>query len=275
MVTETSNGSTSTVSVDVTGSPDTVKISPGGSGAATITDEYGGRPGSLLVTKTIAGPSAGDQGPVTIEAGCDGTALSPDFVIPAHTRAGSVSHSFDDIPAGSVCTVTETAGGASDTVLVNVVGNNQTVIIPAATVVPVSLTDVYDDGSGIKEVPNEPGSPAVDATGMLTVIKHITGPAARDHGRIAIMVDCGGPLEVFTFVIPAHTGTGFVTRHFNYIPSGLRCTVRETADGHTNTVAVAASGSHTVTISASGNVTVHRTDRFVVKATPPFPVVTG
>ena len=86
-----------------------------------------------------------------------------------------MSHSFDDIPAGSVCTVTETADGASDTIIVTVSGNGQTVTIPAATVVPVSLIDGYDDGSAVEEVPDEPGSPAVDATGILTVIKHITG----------------------------------------------------------------------------------------------------
>ena len=79
-------------------------------------------PGSLLVTKTIAGPLAGQQGPITIHVVCNGTALSPDFVIGAGSAAGSVSHSFDGIPAGSVCTVTETADGGTTTVLAIVVG---------------------------------------------------------------------------------------------------------------------------------------------------------
>ena len=265
VVTETVDGHTSTVSVDVAGSPTTVKIRPGGSGAATITDTYGSVPGSLLVTKTIAGPRAGHQGPVTIHVVCNGTALSPDFVIDAHTSAGDVSHSFDDIPAGSMCTVTETADGSTDTVIASVSGDGQTVNIPAATVVPVSLMNVYDEGS-----------PALEGTGSLTVIKHITGPAARHHGRIAILVACGGPVFDFAFDIPARTGPGSVTRHFGNIPAGSRCNVTETADGHTNSVAVVASASHTVTIPATGSATVRLTDRFTVKAAPaPRPVVTG
>ena len=51
---------------------------------------------------------------------CNGIALSPDFVIASGTPAGSVSHSFDGIPAGSVCTVTETADGATATVAATV-----------------------------------------------------------------------------------------------------------------------------------------------------------
>jgi Domain of unknown function (DUF5979) len=277
VVTEISDGSSSTISVDVTGSPTTVKIPPGGSGAATIEDTYGATPGSLLVSKTIAGPSAGQQGPVTIPVVCDGVALSPEFVIPAHTHAGTVSHSFDDIPAGSTCAVTETANGATATVIVEVIGNNQTVTIPAGEVEAVSLTDVYDDGSPVVEVPEEPGSPAVDATGILTVIKDITGPAARDHGPIAILVACGGTLENFTFDIPAGRGTGSLTHHFDNIPSGLRCTVTETADGSTSKVSAAVmGGSHTVTIPATGSVTVHVTDKFTIRtAPPPPPAVTG
>ncbi|MBV9192973.1 MAG: thioester domain-containing protein [Solirubrobacterales bacterium] len=275
-VTETVDGHTSTVSVDVIGSPDTVTIRPGGSAAAHITDTYGARPGSLLVTKTIAGPSAGHQGPITIHVVCDGTALSPDFVIAAHTPAGTVSHSFDDIPAGSVCTVTETTDGATATVIVTVSGDRQGVTVPAGKVASVSLMDVYDEGSPVEPEPEEPGSPAVDATGSLTVIKHITGPAARRHGPIAILVACGGPVEDFAFEIRARTGPGSVTRHFDNIPAGSHCNVKETANGHTNTVAVTASGSGRVTIPARGSATARLTDRFSVRVAPaPRPSVTG
>jgi hypothetical protein len=277
VVTETVDGHTSTVSVGVTGSPSTVEIPAGGSGAATITDTYGATPGSLLVTKTIAGPSAGHEGPVTIHVVCNGLALSPDFVIPAHTHAGTVSHSFDDVPAGSTCTVTETAGGATATVIVRVIGSGQTVSVPAGKVTSVHVTDVYDDGEPIQNIPEEPSSPAVDAMGILTVIKHITGPAARLHGRIAILVACGGTLENFTFIIPAVTGPGFVTRHFDQLPPEARWTVTETATGGTANVSVAATGtSHTVTIPDAGPVTVRLTDTFTIRTPPPPPpAVTG
>ena len=143
VVTETTDGSSSAVSVGVIGRSHTITIPPGGSGAAHITDTYGATPGSLLVTKTIAGPFAGHQGPVTIGVACNGTALSPDFVIAAGTPAGSVSHSFDGIPAGSMCTVTETQDGATATVAATVAGNRQTVSVPAGKVVPVNVMDVY------------------------------------------------------------------------------------------------------------------------------------
>jgi hypothetical protein len=260
-VTETADGHTSAVSVVTAGSPHTTTVPAGGAGAAHITDTYGAVPGSLLVTKTIAGPFAGHQGPVTIHAVCNGIALSPDFVIAAGTPAGNVSHSFDGIPAGSVCTVTETADGATATVTVTatVSGDGQTVTIPAGKVVPVSLMDVYQ------------GAP-----GFLGVIKDIRGPAARLHGRIAILVACGGPLHTFAFLIPSHKATGSVSRSFAGLPAGARCTVFEVAIGRTHKVVVVAAGRrHKVTIRANRRTTVHLADTFrrVVKAT--LPQVTG
>ncbi|MBV9423865.1 MAG: thioester domain-containing protein [Solirubrobacterales bacterium] len=252
VVTETADGATSAVSVVVTGSPQTTTISPGGAGAAHITDTYGAMPGSLLVTKTIAGPLAGHQGPVTIHVVCNGTALSPDFVIASGTSAGSVSHSFDGIPAGSVCTVTETTDGSNDAATATVSGDDQAVTIPAGRVVSVSLSDVYEG-----------------RTGSLKVTKTITGPAAGQHGRIAILVACGGSLNDFTFLIGARTGPGSVSRHFDNIPAGSRCTVTELVDGHTHNVAVVATGRHTtVTIGANTSATAHITDSFIPHRVP-------
>ena len=151
------DGHTSAVSVAVIGSPHTDHRSrPAGAGAAHITDTYGATPGSLLVTKTIAGRRAGHQGPVTIHVTCNGTALSPDFVIASRTPAGSVSHSFDGIPAGSVCTVTETADGATATVAATVSGNGQKVTVPAGKVVPVNVIDVYQRPFILKRAPAPP-----------------------------------------------------------------------------------------------------------------------
>ncbi len=110
-VIETSNGSVAGTDVVVTGDGQEVTIPAGGRDNVHITDTYNAAPppvpgsGSLLVTKTIAGPLAGHQGPVTIHVVCNGTALAPDLVIPLRSPAGSVSQSFDDIPPWSVCTV--------------------------------------------------------------------------------------------------------------------------------------------------------------------------
>ena len=48
-----------------------------------MTDTYTFVPGSLTVTKTIAGPSAGEQGPVTIHVDCGADVLITDITIPA------------------------------------------------------------------------------------------------------------------------------------------------------------------------------------------------
>ncbi len=258
-VTETVDGHTSAVSVLVTGSPHNVTIPAGGAGAATINDTYGAIPGSLLVTKTIAGPSAGHQGPVTIHVVCNGTALAPDFIIASGTRAGSVSHSFDGIPPGAVCTITEPTDGATAAITATVSGDGQKVTVPAGKVTSVSLTNVYEG-----------------ETGSLTVTKHITGPAAHQHGRISILVACGGPLSDFAFLIRAHTGPGSESRHFDGIPAGSRCTVTEVRIGGTGNVSAAATGRRQkVTIGANRKATVHLTDRFTVRTRPPTPTVTG
>ncbi len=246
-VTETANGATGTVSAVVTGSPQTPATIPaGGAGAAHITDTYGPAPGSLLVTKTVAGPLAGHQGPVTIHVVCNGTSLSPDFVIAAGTRAGSVSHSFDGIPAGSVCTVSETADGATKTVTATVSSSGRNVTVPAGKVASVSLTDVYRA-----------------APGILRVIKTLSGPAAHQHGHVAILVDCGGPQTTFAFLIPAHRASGSVSRYFAGLPAGSRCTVTEVSIGRTSAVNVVAIGRvKRLTIHADGTVTAHITDIF-------------
>lgn len=274
-VTETTDGHTSSVSVAVTGSPATVSIPAGGAGAAHITDTYGSAPGSLLVTKSIAGPLAGQQGPIVIHAVCNGTARSPDFVIGAGSKAGSLSHSFDGIPAGSVCTVTETADGGTTTVAAIVAGSGQTVTVPAGTVVPVSLADTYGQPLGEMEdvVPPLGGSgPFQPVRGYLKVTKTMMGAAARQHGPIEILVDCG-PAHAFAFLIPAHV-TGTVSRVFPDLPRGTRCTVTETENGHTNTVGVLRTRKRRhVRVPAKGGASVRFTDTFspivVISGPPP------
>jgi Domain of unknown function (DUF5979) len=259
VVSETSNGQTGTVSATVDGAPHTTVIAPGGSGAAHITDTYGAAPGSLLVTKTIAGPRAGQQGPVTIHVVCDGATVSPDFVIPAGTPAGSVTHSFDDIPAGSACIVTETTDGATATVAALVAGSGQRATVPAGGVAPVNITDVYIRPIDTSDDFQPPG-------GALRVTKTIAGPAAGEQGRIVVLVTCSGPLHDYVFTIPAHTAAGSVSRAFPDLRAGSRCSVTETADGHTGTVVVSSAGRRRAIIPARGTVTIHLTDTFSRRA---------
>ena len=263
-VTETADGHTSTVPVVVEGSGQTASVAPGDIVEVHVSDSYAAAfgaasgveaasTGSLLISKTIAGPLARRQGPVTIRVACNGTALSPDFVIAARARAGRVSRSFDGIPAGSVCTVTETADGTTEDVRVQVIGNRRTVTVPGGKVVPVNLVNVY------RATP-----------GTLKVTKTIAGSAARRHGRIAILVACGGPLRTFAFRIGAHTVAGSVSRYFAGLRARSRCVVTETVDGHTRAVAVAARSRRTVTIRANRSVTAHLIDRFSAATVPQF-----
>lgn len=257
-VIETSNGSVVGTDVVVTGDGQAVTILAGARKTVDVTDTYTAvsspGPSSLLVTKTIAGPLAGQQGPVTLHVACDGTGPLPDFVIPAGAPAGSVSQSFGPIPAGSVCTVTETADGATGTAAVIVSGSGGNVTIPADAVVPVNVMDVYE--------PAPSPTPDVRA-GSLKVTKTIAGPAGGQQGRIAILVACGDPTHTYAFVIPAHTRAGSVSRYFAGIPAGSRCTITETVNGHTSTVRADVVGQRkAAAIAADRTTTVHLADVF-------------
>ena len=98
-VTETSDGSSSTVNVTttITGSP--VTIAADGTGTVDVTDTYTFVPGSLTVTKTIAGPSAGEQGPMTIHVDCGADVLVTDVTIPAGTTRQTPRRSTTSPPA--------------------------------------------------------------------------------------------------------------------------------------------------------------------------------
>ena len=154
-----------------------------------------------------------------------------------------------------MCTVTETADGATDAVAAIVSGNSDNVTVPAGEVVPVNVMDVYERGP----------SPVPDvAAGTLRVSKIIAGPAAGQQGRIAILVAYGDTLHTYAIVIRAHAAAGPVSRFFPGIPAASRCTVTEPANGHTGTVeAVTAHGRKTVTIGANRTTTVHLTDTFL------------
>ena len=102
-----------------------VTVPAGGTATLHITDTYTHATGSLVVNKLIAGPAAGYQGQVTISVSCGGTALA-DFVVPAG-QTQPISKTYDDIAAGSTCTVDETVNGATSTVSVTTVGGHQSV----------------------------------------------------------------------------------------------------------------------------------------------------
>ena len=222
-VLETADGRSPNLNVRVVGSGNTVTIPPGGSVTVPLTDTYD--TGSLIVNKTITGDAAGQQGAVTISVACNAGPAQPDFVIPPGTPAGTVSASYSGILAGAVCTVSETANGATATITVVTQGSPQAVTLGTGGTGTADITDVYDF---------VPGSVLVNKT--------LTGSAAGQQGNIGILVACGRG-HLFGFVVPANTPAGTTPRAFNGIPGGSTCTVAEVVNGSTGDVTVASAGS--------------------------------
>ncbi len=242
---ETANGRTRTVAVTVVGGSQEVTVPAGGTATVDVNDSYEPAAGVLVVRKTITGSAAGQQGPITITVACAGVAL-PDVVIPAGTAAGTVTRGVTGIPAGSACTISETADGTTDTVDVEVDDHDQTVTVPAGAVVVVAITNTYSN-----------------AAGSLVVTKTLAGPAAGQQGGVAILVGCGGPAHTFGFLIPAGAAAGPVPRSYDDIPAGSTCTVTEVIDGGTAAVSVVGAGSgQRVVVPAGGTVTADLTDTF-------------
>jgi hypothetical protein len=244
--------------------PVKVTIGTGDDGAVTveITDTYTHAPGELIVTKTITGAAAGQQGAIVISVTCGGHAL-PDFTIAAGAPAGSTSHTYTNIPAHTVCMVIETINGHTSEVSVAVTGGGQ-VTVPRAGTATMGLTDT---------VTHDPRT--------LVVNKTMTGSAAGHQGAITIQVECNGT-RLPDFTIPAGAAAGTVSHTYSGLPAGATCTVTETGNGHTSTVRVATTGNHQhVTLPAGGGTAdlvdtytrVHRPPPPPPK--PPPPVVTG
>jgi hypothetical protein len=235
-------------------------VSGSGATTATLVDTYTGAPGTagaLTVTKTITGDGARSQGVVRIAVSCGGVP-QPDFVIPAGTAAGTVSHTYSGIAAGTTCTVTEAADGHSSSVDVAVTGSPQTVTVPAGETATAALTDRY-----------------TMIAGALTVQKTIAGFGAARQPTIRIRVSCGGR-RLPDYVIPPGTGPATVSRTFHGLAAGARCTISETPRGGDRATLAA---SRQVTILANRHVTHQLTDTFVGAVTrpsgPPRPAVPG
>jgi LPXTG-motif cell wall-anchored protein len=246
-VVETADGHTATVRVSKPRSGENIVIPPGGTATTTITDTYD--VGALVVNKTITGRGAGHQGAVTITVVCGETTL-PAFTIPAGTAAGTVTKEYPGILAGTTCTVTETANGASATVTVVTEGSPQDVAI-GPNGATANLTDTY------AQVP-----------GTLIVTKTISGPAAGQQGPIAILIDCGGPPNVHAFLLPPATPGGPVPRVIAEVPAGSTCVVTEVIKGNTGTVSGIVVGSgQRVVVGAGATVNVNLEDTFSILAT--------
>ncbi|MFJ7748458.1 DUF5979 domain-containing protein [Arthrobacter sp. NPDC097144] len=237
-ITEPVTGATETVQVS-TDLPTPVTIAPGGRDTATVTNTYTFTPGTLAVTKEFAGDAAGAQGEVVLQVTCgpDGSVLDETVTIPAGT-AETVTRNFEDLPAGTECTVTETESGATATVSVDTVISDP-VTIPAAGGAELTVTNTYGFNPG-----------------ALVVSKVITGAAAGNQGEVVLEVRCGADGSALdeTVTIPAGT-TGEVTTEYEGLTAGTECTVTESGTGATSTVLVEPVLPEPVIVPASDTVT--------------------
>ncbi|MCC3266471.1 DUF5979 domain-containing protein [Arthrobacter gengyunqii] len=232
-ITEPITGATEVVQVS-SELPAAVTITPGGTESATVTNTYTFAPGTLTVTKSITGEAAGEQGEVILEVQCgpDGSVLSETVTIPAGST-GDVSTTFEDLPAGTECTVTEPTSGATETVLVSTVLPDP-VTIPAAGGSEATVTNTY-----------------TFAPGTLTVTKAFAGEAAGEQGEVVLQVLCGPDGSVLSEMVTIPGGsTGEVPTTFEDLPAGTECTVTEPTTGATETVLVSTVLPDPVTIPA-------------------------
>ena len=139
-VTEPSSGGTELVTV-VTGLPAVVTIQPGGTSAAVVSNDVSYTYGTLVLTKTITGPGAGLQGAVTILVTC-GDSFAQEITIPAGTTAGDQVATFDRVPAGSSCVVTETVNGENESVTVDSVLPGAVTVLGGSTAT-ADVTNAY------------------------------------------------------------------------------------------------------------------------------------
>ena len=143
-------------------------------------------PGSLEVIKIIAGPAAGEQEAIHIDVTCDGQDLTPPFEIPAKSAAGKYTQTYNDIAAGSVCTITETDDGTSNgKVDVDIEGDGQQVPIVAGATATGTITDTYSQPVGDLTVNKVIAGAAAGSQEAVTIHSGMqwNGPNTRLHGR--------------------------------------------------------------------------------------------
>lgn len=94
--------------------------------------------GTLTITKAVAGTSAGQQSAATLHVSCT-NGLEQDIAVPAGLTQPLVT-TIEDIPVGTVCTVTEPVDGSRGTILVTPSGLGEVTIAEDANALTVTNT---------------------------------------------------------------------------------------------------------------------------------------
>jgi hypothetical protein len=249
-VTEPQTGGNAQVSNEVVIAPDTgtATIPPGGSATVALTNSLALNPGDLVVTKTITGAGVAARGDIVLAVSCD-NGTTETITIPAGQEPDPNGYSVAGLPAGTRCTVTESATGGNQAV------SNTIEITPEGPV------QIPAGGTGTVEVTNT----FAENPGSLLVTKTITGPqnalALRDP--VVIDVVCSnGQTESFTIPAGAQPAEGYLVEG---LPARTTCTITESANGSntavTSTVEISADE---VTIGAGAQSTVTVTNTYTL-----------
>ncbi|WP_426308651.1 thioester domain-containing protein [Cellulosimicrobium sp. E-16] len=164
VVTETDDGDNGLVVVTSTSTvPESVLISNGDTVEVTVTNTYDVATGGLRVSKAVAGPAAGAQGPITLVLTCDDPegAYDQQVELPGGLAGGDhVALELEGIPAGTTCTVEETAGGATEsTLLTQTTVTPESVTITEDETAEVLVSNTYDTAPTPTPTPTTPTTP--------------------------------------------------------------------------------------------------------------------
>ncbi|MEB7504331.1 DUF5979 domain-containing protein [Arthrobacter koreensis] len=165
-VTEPGSGATDAVAV-TTVLPEPVTIAAATASEATVTNTYTFNPGTLVVTKQIAGAAAGHQGEVVLNVVCtlaEETVL--DETVPVAAGAtGEVMSTFGGLAQGTECAVTETATGVTSGLDVST-DLPEPVGITAAGAAELRVVNTYTSTQPApRPVPDRPGKKRLPSTG--------------------------------------------------------------------------------------------------------------
>ncbi|MER5178867.1 DUF5979 domain-containing protein [Streptomyces sp. NPDC002896] len=212
--------------------------------------------GALQFGLQIGGEAAGLQAAKVIEVDCQDPESGLDqhrtVTLAAGTPAGDYSRSLTGIPAGSVCTITESSNGDNGLVTATTAIEPSTVTIASEENQQVSVTNTF-----------------ARAVGSVQVAVTIEGPAAGRQGTKVVDLDCDDPDGRFDrqFAVDARAKAGTYDQPVvTGIPTGTHCTVTERDTGENNDVALA-TAAHiepaTVTIAEGVTSAVSVTNRYV------------
>ncbi|WP_157902758.1 DUF5979 domain-containing protein [Streptomyces jeddahensis] len=177
----------------------------------------------------VDGEAAGLQDAKVIEVDCrdpeSGLDQHRTVTLGAGTPAGDHARSLTGIPAGSVCTISESSDGDNGLVTATTAIEPSTVTIASEETQQVSVTNTYER-----------------AVGSLQVDVTIDGPAAGGQGTVVLDLHCDGQDGAFDrqFAVDARAEAGTHEQPVvTGIPTGTRCAVTERDTGENKKVELA------------------------------------